>query len=129
MCEIFSGYKFPDGTFKFHTVEDVIAAHERSTQEINWNDMVGHAGWRKCFGNPPDGSKEVEGSSSFPQVLPLIGKMQKLIQSAGSLDLSGLTSAHGLKLPTTVKGWLDLRGLTSAQLATLDLKRFTLITK
>ena len=44
----------------------------------------------------------------------------------GSLDLSGLTSAQGLKLPTTVEGSLYLRGLTSAQLSTLDLSKYRL---
>jgi len=33
----------------------------------------------------------------------------------GDLDLSGLNSAEGLKLPETVNGYLDLSGLTSAE--------------
>jgi len=33
----------------------------------------------------------------------------------GWLNLSGLTSAEGLVLPTTIGGWLDLSGLTSAE--------------
>ena len=41
----------------------------------------------------------------------------------GGLDLRGLTSAQGLKLPSTVKGWLYLRGLTSAELAKLNLSK------
>ena len=117
MCDIFSGYKFADGTYKFHTDEDVIAAHEKtgSSLPIDWNDAVGHEGWRKCFGKPPIGAIEVEGSTSFPHVIPLMDKMSKMIAAKGSLDLRGLTSAQGLKLPTTVEGWLDLSGLTSAQ--------------
>ena len=35
----------------------------------------------------------------------------------GWLDLNGLTSATGLKLPKTVGRWLDLKGLTSAEKA------------
>ena len=37
-------------------------------------------------------------------------------QSIGeSLNLSGLTSAEGLKLPPSISGYLDLSGLTSAE--------------
>ena len=38
---------------------------------------------------------------------------------SGWLDLSGLTSADGLKLPSSISGWLDLRALTSADGLTL----------
>ena len=52
--------------------------------------------------------------------------MDKMSKVEGLLDLSGLTSAQGLKLPTTVEGSLYLRGLTSAQLSTLDLSKYRL---
>jgi hypothetical protein len=39
----------------------------------------------------------------------------KLPTKCGSLDLRSLTSAAGLKLPTEISGYLDLSSLTSAE--------------
>jgi hypothetical protein len=63
MCELISGYQFPDGSLHFHADADVEAAWERAgkTEPICWADMVGHSGWRLCFGGPPAGAKEIEG--------------------------------------------------------------------
>ena len=63
MCVFISGYKLPNGELRFHTDADVEAAWERAgkTEPINWQDMVGHSGYRFCFGTPPAGAVEVEG--------------------------------------------------------------------
>jgi hypothetical protein len=45
---------------------------------------------------------------------------------SGSLDLSGLTTAEGLKLPETVGGSLDLSGLTSKP-TNIDLPENTIL--
>jgi hypothetical protein len=63
MCDLISGYWLPDGSLTFHTDADVEAAWERAgkTEPIRWADMVGHSGWRFCFGDPPAGAEEIEG--------------------------------------------------------------------
>ena len=63
MCHFISGYRLPDGSLRFHTDADVEAAYEKSgkTNPINWQDYVGHSGYRFCFGNPPGDSTEIEG--------------------------------------------------------------------
>jgi hypothetical protein len=63
MCDLISGYQFPDGSLHFHDDADVEAAWERAgkTEPIHWANMVGHGGWRFCFGDPPAGAEEIEG--------------------------------------------------------------------
>ena len=95
MCQFPSGYKFPDGKVVFHTDEDVIAAWDKAGKKepINWQDMVGHAGWRFCFGNPQAGSSEIEASDAilFFCEQQLFERTKKLLQAAdGGLDLGGL---------------------------------------
>ena len=111
MCEFPSGYKFPDGTVKLHTDEDVLATVERLglKETINWQNWVGHEGWRKCFGEPPYGSVEIEASKAMPYAFPILGKMKKMLDAYGSLDVRGC-DLKGVKLPETVKGRLDVRG-------------------
>ena len=111
MCDFPSGYKFADGTVKFHTDEDVIAAHEKSgdTQPINWQDWVGHEGWRRCFGVPPSDAVQIESSAAMPFALSMLDKMSHLIEGYGSLDVRGC-DLKGVKLPGTVGGSLDVSG-------------------
>jgi len=129
MGEFPSGYKFPDGTVKLHTDEDILAASEKleSTSEINWQDMVGHAGWRKCFGNPPAGSVEIEGSKAMPYAFPLFEKMALMIAAADSLYLSGCTIPEGLKLPSEIGESLYLRGCTIPEGLKNSLKKHQVI--
>jgi len=121
MCEFPSGYKFPDGTVKYHTDSDIIAAHEKSgdPQPLNWADYIGHSGWEKCFGNPPDGSVSVESSEACKLSMPDFSLMKEMAKHCDRLDVRGC-DLKGVTLPTTIEGSLDVRGC--------DLKGVTLPT-
>ena len=82
MCDFISGYKLSDGTLHFHSDADVEAAWERAgkTEPINWADMVGHSGYRFCFGQPA-GAGEIEGLEYVGKVD--LRKYRKLMLAAG----------------------------------------------
>ena len=86
MCDFMSGYKFADGSLNFHDDAAVEAAHEAKGKGlIDWQDMVGHHGWKFCFGEPPAGSVEVEGPE-FAANRDL-RKFSKLMKAGGYLGL------------------------------------------
>ena len=111
MCEFPSGYKFPDGTVKYHTDADCIAAHEKSgsTLPIKWEDYIGHEGWRKCFGNPPPGSEQVESSAACKLSMPPFQLMEQMAKHCDGLYVSGC-DLKGVNLPESIGGGLDVRG-------------------
>ena len=82
MCHFISGYRLSDSTLHFHSDADVEAAWERAgkTEPINWADMVGHSGYRFCFGQPV-GAKEIEGLEYVGKVD--LRKYRKLMLAAG----------------------------------------------
>jgi hypothetical protein len=58
--------------------------------------------------------------SKYPKRINLINYcIEKINKTGGWLDLRGLTSAEGLTLPQSIGGGLDLSGLTSAEGLTL----------
>ena len=111
MCEFPSGYKFPDGTVKYHTDADCLAAHEKSgsTEPIKWEDYIGHEGWRKCFGMPPEHSEQVESSQACKLSIPPFQLMEQMAKYCDGLDVSGC-DLKGVTLPKSIGGWLDVRG-------------------
>ena len=100
MCDLISGYRFPDGTLHFHTDADVEAAWERAGDggRIFWADCVGHQGWKFCFGEPPPGSTEVEGMEYL--IDQDLRRYSKLMHGAGYQELvqrDAASVARGLK--------------------------------
>ncbi len=126
MCDLISGYRFPDGSLHFHTDADVEAAWERAGDggRIFWADFVGHHGWKFCFGEPPPGSKEVEGMEYLiDQDLRRYTKLahgagyQKLVQRDAASVARGLRACkRGRRLLKMGRrlcqrgGWLCERG-------------------
>jgi hypothetical protein len=115
MCTFISGYRLPNGQLHFHTDADVEAAWERAekTTPIDWSDMVGHGGYRFCFGQPPMGSVEVEGLRyAIDMDLRQFAKLMRGAGYASIVPRDAASIAEGDTLHTEAnKLWTEARKL------------------
>ena len=82
MCEFPSWIEDNDGKVWFLTDKDIERYHENTTNEICWQDFVGHSGIKKVFGI---NGKHIEGFENMPdKIVSAIksGKMKKIMKTA-----------------------------------------------
>jgi hypothetical protein len=125
MCELVSVAVMKKGEFKMLVGENVNSHSDMAELNKVGNNDYYEAEWTKDDKGESLTVRTEDGVSSERYIKSILGHYPKridLINAAvcvvakrcGYLDLNGLTSAKGLKLPETV-GSLDLRGLTSAK--------------
>jgi hypothetical protein len=125
MCQFISFFHRPDNG-------DVaifdLTSHSNTQAKLSLNEKLwreGHylpSGQIVCRVAPDDKITEQECNERLKNHYPsfveffnwAMGETCKIGIYSGSLDLSSLTSAAGLKLPNKISGYLDLRSLTSA---------------
>ena len=125
MCQFISFFHRPDNG-------DVaifdLTSHSNTQAKLSLNEKLwreGHylpSGQIVCRVAPDDKITEQECNERLKNHYPsfveffnwAMGETCKIGIYSGSLDLSSLTSAAGLKLPNKISGHLDLRSLTSA---------------
>ena len=109
MCDLFSGYRYPDGSLHFHDDADVEAEWERrygGDVAISWHNMVGHAGYAFVRGQPPAGAVEVEGLQyaldldlrKFRNLMRAGGYKSIAVRDAASVEKGRKLYAEGYRL-------------------------------
>jgi len=134
MCQFASGFFNPKSmVVKVHD----LSSHSDTQKVLKLGDGPEPNGWREfhylptgeieCRALPVDDKTSAQCAEELRERWPTFvdffnWSMKQVCEDGkygGWLDLSSLTSAEGLTLPSSIGGWLDLSSLTSAEGLTL----------